>query len=197
MRQRHSLFPCRACGSLVDWMSAARDTKDREEMTTGAACTHHRCTRKYKRGRYTEAQIRRLRATSGGGAHSVFRPTVAAGRCASETGWAAGGESHQAGSGEHMGSGAGMGKGKARATPVNTEHTAVCPESPSGQCFMPKCLLCTRHLTRCVFCDQQWIPYHLACSCDIPDCTSHEARCSAIQIPTSATARKPVRCPKE
>ena len=28
---------------------------------TGAACTHHRCTRKYKRGRYTEVQIRRLR----------------------------------------------------------------------------------------------------------------------------------------
>ena len=28
---------------------------------TGAACTHYRCTRKYKRGRYTEAQIRRLR----------------------------------------------------------------------------------------------------------------------------------------
>ena len=41
-------------------MSAARDTKDREEMTKGAACIHYRCTRKYKRGRYMEAQIRRL-----------------------------------------------------------------------------------------------------------------------------------------
>ena len=96
-------------------------------------------------------------ANSGGGAHSVFRPFVAAGRCASEAGRAAGGESHQACGGEHMGSGAGVGTGKARATPVNTEHTAVCPESPSGQCFLPKCLKCTRHLTRCMFCDQQWV----------------------------------------
>jgi hypothetical protein len=50
-----------ACGSLVDWMSAARETKDRERMPRGAACTHNRCTHKYKRGRYMEAQARRLR----------------------------------------------------------------------------------------------------------------------------------------
>ena len=130
-------------------------------------------------------------AITGGGAHSLFRPIVAAGRSASETGRAAGGESHQAGSGEHMGSGARMGTGKARATHVDAEHTAVCRESSTGQCFMPKCSKCTRHLTRCVFCDQQWIPYHLACSCDTPDCTSYEACCSAILMPTELPLENP------
>ena len=64
---------------------------------------------------------------------------------ATETGRTAGGESRHARDGEHMGSHARMGKGKARASHVNAEHTAVCPESPSGQCSMPKCLTCALH----------------------------------------------------
>ena len=64
---------------------------------------------------------------------------------ATETGRTAGGESRHARDGEHMGSHARMGKGKARASHVNAEHTAVCPESPSGQCSMPKCLMCALH----------------------------------------------------
>ena len=66
-------------------------------------------------------------ATTGGGTHSLFRPIVAAGRSASETGRAAGGESHQAGSGEHMGSGARMGTGKARATHVRLHDRVLGP----------------------------------------------------------------------
>ena len=56
---------------------------------------------------------------------------------------------------------------------------------------MPKCLTCTLHPSRCVFCDRQWIPYHLACSCDTPDCKSYKARCSAVRIPTELPLENP------
>ena len=45
-----------------------------------------------------------------------------------------------------------MGKGKARAPRVNTEHTAVCPESPSGQCSIVDAQMSHMHVTPFTMC---------------------------------------------